>query len=87
MHAAEAVAPDDQHVKDMLEAVHTILDNYKDHFGSDIQGQQVARIQKFNGYGLSVYELMLLNDAGIPPWYGFVKVRRMVTLSLLRGSS
>ncbi|EJD39085.1 hypothetical protein AURDEDRAFT_187540 [Auricularia subglabra TFB-10046 SS5] len=26
-----------------------------------------------NGYGLSVYELALLNEAGVPPWYGAVK--------------
>lgn len=64
-------------MNDTLERVHAILDDYKDRFGSNIQAHQLERISKFNSYGFTPYELALLHEAGIPPWYRIAKVREL----------
>lgn len=65
---------DDPRVGERLEKVHRILDDYKERFGSNVQAQQIERTTEYSMYGLSLYELGLLYEAGIPPWYGIAKV-------------
>ncbi|EJD39086.1 hypothetical protein AURDEDRAFT_128526 [Auricularia subglabra TFB-10046 SS5] len=73
LHASQDLVAGDQRVKKHLDILHGVLDDLKERFGDNLRAQQLQRIKDWDGYGYSVYELALLDEAGLPPWYGFVK--------------
>ncbi|EJD39031.1 hypothetical protein AURDEDRAFT_116265 [Auricularia subglabra TFB-10046 SS5] len=73
LQLAQELDPADDRVPDELEAVRHHIAAYKARSAGDARKERSLRIDDYSGFGLSLYELALLDEAGLCPWTGYAK--------------
>lgn len=73
LHLARELAPADARIPDLIAEVRLRVAGYRAQSAGDPARERAARIIDYDGFGLSPYELALLEDAGIRPWAGYAK--------------
>ncbi|EJD39023.1 hypothetical protein AURDEDRAFT_116262 [Auricularia subglabra TFB-10046 SS5] len=63
----------DDRVPDELAVVRRHIAAYKARSAGDARKERSLRIEDYSSFGLSSYELALLDEAGISPWAGYAK--------------
>lgn len=69
----ETINADDLGVRELVNMVRSCMEGYNARSGGDFCRERAERIEDFDGFGLSLYELALLEEAGLNPWVGYAK--------------
>lgn len=73
LHLARELAPADTRVPELVEEVRLHVAAYRARSAGDAARERAARIIDYDGFGLSPYELALLEEADIRPWVAYAK--------------
>lgn len=73
LHLAQRLNPDYPGTRKQLDRIRTCLEGYKARSNGDFSKERDERIENFYGFGLSLYELALFDEAGLNPWVAYAK--------------